>query len=238
MSPKAVFFDLDNTLTHRALSIARYAEIFYLAFRNQLKEKNADNINAIITREDNGGYLPENSPFSSIREAVSQTLASELRWIAPQQGKTVLEHWVNHFPSAAILMPGANELIDELIRHGIAIGVISNGAEWSRNKTLEALSLSEKIGVMLCSERFGESKPSPKIFHAGANRLGLRPDQCWYVGDHPVNDYQGAKNAGMKAIWLKGFHPWPGRWVDTEYSVNSLNEITMMFTQHALPRPW
>lgn len=39
MSPKAVFFDLDNTLTHRALSIARYAEIFYLAFRNQLKEK-------------------------------------------------------------------------------------------------------------------------------------------------------------------------------------------------------
>lgn len=39
MFPKAVFFDLDNTLTHRALSIARYSEIFHFAFRDHLKEK-------------------------------------------------------------------------------------------------------------------------------------------------------------------------------------------------------
>ncbi|AXU98015.1 hydrolase (plasmid) [Erwinia persicina] len=231
MFPKAVFFDLDNTLTHRALSIARYSERFHFAFRDHLKEKNAGNINAIIIREDNGGYLPKNSPFSSIREAVSQSLALELKWIKLQLAETVLEHWINHFHSAAVLMPGANELIEELMRHDIAIGVISNGAEWSRNQTLEALSLTKKIQVMICSERFGHSKPSPKIFHAGANVLDFHPEQCWYVGDHPVNDYLGAKNAGMKAIWLKGFHEWPRNWVSPEHSVCSLNELTTLLTQ-------
>lgn len=228
MCPKAVFFDLDNTLTHRALTIARYSAVFHSAFRKQLIEKNADDIESIIAREDSGGYLPQNSPFSSIRDAVSQTLASKLRWIEPQEPQTVLEHWLNHFHSAAVPMPGANKLIDELMKHGIAIGVISNGAEWSRNQTLDALSLSKQIRVMLCSEKFGESKPSPAIFHAGANLLNLHPEQCWYVGDHPVNDYQGARDAGMKAIWLKGFHEWPENWESPECSVDSLDEIIEM----------
>jgi len=231
MFPKAVFFDLDNTLTHRALSIARYSERFHFAFRDHLKETNAGNINAIIIREDNGGYLPKNSPFSSIREAVSQTLALELKWIKPQLAETILEHWINYFHSAAVLMPGANELIEELMRRDIAIGVISNGAEWSRHQTLEALSLSKKIRVMICSEMFGDSKPSPNIFLAGANLLNLHPQQCWYVGDHPVNDYLGAKKAGMKAIWLRGFHEWPGNCVSPECSVSSLNQLTTLLTQ-------
>jgi len=33
---------------------------------------------------------------------------------------------------------------------------------------------------------------------------------CWFVGDHPVNDIAGAHSAGMRAIWLRGFHDWPG----------------------------
>lgn len=51
-------------------------------------------------------------------------------------------------------------------------------------------------------------KPDPKIFTMAIEVLGVSPEQCIYVGDHPVNDIQGAANIGMGAIWLKVNQPW------------------------------
>jgi len=36
--------------------------------------------------------------------------------------------------------------------------------------------------------------------------LGIAPERCLFIGDHPVNDVQGALGAGMQAILLEGFH--------------------------------
>ena len=50
---------------------------------------------------------------------------------------------------------------------------------------------------------------NPKLFEYTADKLGLPANECTYVGDHPINDIQGALDAGMKAIrmnwgWFKG----------------------------------
>ena len=42
-----------------------------------------------------------------------------------------------------------------------------------------------------------------------ARELDVPVERCWFVGDHPVNDVAGAHAAGMRAIWLRGFHDWP-----------------------------
>ena len=54
----------------------------------------------------------------------------------------------------------------------------------------------------------GVHKPDPRLFEITAERLGVKPQECIYVGDHPVNDIQGALSAGMGAIrmnfgWFK-----------------------------------
>jgi putative hydrolase of the HAD superfamily len=40
------------------------------------------------------------------------------------------------------------------------------------------------------------------------NYLKVRPEECLYIGDHPVNDINGADQAGMKTIWMKVNQPW------------------------------
>ncbi|MNO88022.1 dUMP phosphatase [compost metagenome] len=72
---------------------------------------------------------------------------------------------------------------------------------------------------------FGASKSSSEIFHAGANVLGCSPEQCVYVGNHSVNDYQGAKASGMQAIWLEGFHKWPEHLCRPAHRIRSLDEL-------------
>ena len=48
-------------------------------------------------------------------------------------------------------------------------------------------------------------KPDPEIFRRAAARLGVSCESCIYVGDHPVNDIQGAKSAGMRPVYINAF---------------------------------
>ncbi|HEY1827918.1 MAG TPA: HAD family hydrolase, partial [Acidimicrobiales bacterium] len=46
------------------------------------------------------------------------------------------------------------------------------------------------------------SKPDRALFAVVERELGLSPDRCVLVGDHPLNDVVGAKRAGWRAVWL------------------------------------
>ncbi|MFN3766894.1 MAG: HAD family hydrolase [Ectopseudomonas guguanensis] len=234
MPAKAVLFDLDNTLTHRAQSIERYAQRFLSDYADVLRrDTSPKEIAAIIAAVDNGGYLPAESPYASIRDAVGWALVEALQWRSPMTAKDLTGHWMNYFPSTSVAMPGAEKLLKELALEGTALGVISNGAEHSRRRTVEALPFGSEIKVVISSEACGYSKPSSEIFHAGADALGYPAEQCVFVGDHPQNDYQGAKTSGMQAVWLEGFHDWPSDFAPATHSIRSLNELLPLLKQNS-----
>jgi len=82
MPPKAILFDLDNTLTHRELSIERYTESFLREFGAQVDDSKT--VCRLINQVHKGGYLPAGSEYFSIRQAVGSVLADELAWsVAP-----------------------------------------------------------------------------------------------------------------------------------------------------------
>jgi len=45
------------------------------------------------------------------------------------------------------------------------------------------------------------------------------------VGDHPLNEYQGALEAVMHAVWLRGVHDWPLEMAAARVSISSLHEL-------------
>jgi FMN phosphatase YigB (HAD superfamily) len=51
-----------------------------------------------------------------------------------------------------------------------------------------------------------------------------RPTVARFVDDHPVNDIQGAREAGMRTIWLTRFHGWPSDGVSTT-TIAPLSEL-------------
>jgi putative hydrolase of the HAD superfamily len=40
------------------------------------------------------------------------------------------------------------------------------------------------------------------MFYAPLNELNLRPAQAIHIGDHLIDDIQGAANVGMHSIWV------------------------------------
>lgn len=56
--------------------------------------------------------------------------------------------------------------------------------------------------VVIGSGTAGAPKPDAAPFLAGCEQLGTDPGRTLYVGDNPINNVVGAKNAGLLAVLL------------------------------------
>jgi putative hydrolase of the HAD superfamily len=85
----------------------------------------------------------------------------------------------------------------------LRLGIVTNGATAVQNAALDALGVRPAVDAVLISEAEGVRKPDPAIFHRAAERLGVRPNECCFVGDHPIVDISGAEAAGLRAVWKR-----------------------------------
>lgn len=211
MTIQAVLFDLDNTLTHRDQSVQAFSGHLLNVFRTQLSHENdADDALKtldIIRRIDNGGYpKKEYLTHPSIAASVAHALMEELKWEVPPSIETLTEFWFEEFGLCAVAMQGSSSLLAELKQRDYKLAVISNGGHATRLKILEGLGFTHYFDAIFSSESVGIAKPEPEIFLHSCKQIKTRPQQSLYIGDHPINDYQGATQAGLEALLLNGFH--------------------------------
>lgn len=100
-----------------------------------------------------------------------------------------------------------NEPLFEYIRNELKpsykIGMLSNaGEDW-----IEELFSQKDIALfddIVLSFRLGVIKPDPKIYGLASQGLAVKPEECVFVDDQ-TKHCEGAKNAGMQAIWYQSF---------------------------------
>lgn len=77
------------------------------------------------------------------------------------------------------------------------LAVVSN-FDRRLHQVLDELGLARHFEFILTSADAGARKPSPVIFDHALERLGHRPGKVRHVGDSPVADGEGARNAGIE----------------------------------------
>lgn len=98
--------------------------------------------------------------------------------------------------------PDAYHSLERWRAKGIDLGVISNFD--SRLYTvLDALALADFFKTVTISSEVGAAKPDRKIFEAALAKHQCEPAQAWHVGDSYTDDYEGAKAAGLRGVWLQ-----------------------------------
>ena len=98
---------------------------------------------------------------------------------------------------------GIYEVLDTLEMLEIKTGILSN-ASWSRSfleEELEKHDLLQRFCFIISSADYGIRKPHPRIFDIAARKMGLKPEDIWFVGDKPQFDIKGAITAGMHPVW-------------------------------------
>ncbi len=70
------------------------------------------------------------------------------------------------------------------------------------NADLRLTGGGEFFRETLSARAFGFAKPEPEIFHAAAEKLGVRAAELLHAGDDFHLDVVGALNAGLQAAWV------------------------------------
>lgn len=94
----------------------------------------------------------------------------------------------------------------EVLSRRYTLAALSNG-----NADIRRLGLERIFAFHLNAEGVGAPKPQPAMFEAALQRAGLGPEQAVHIGDHAVDDVQGAAAVGMKTVWVnESGASWPG----------------------------
>ncbi len=97
------------------------------------------------------------------------------------------------------------ELLKKLQEKDLMIGLISNSFSDERDLIVES-PLYPLFDVTMISYETGLYKPDPAVFKAMIEKLGVKPEECLYVGDGGSRELYGARDAGMNAVQCTWFH--------------------------------
>jgi putative hydrolase of the HAD superfamily len=70
------------------------------------------------------------------------------------------------------------------------------------NADVEQVGIDKYLAGAVSSADVGASKPSPRMFEAVLDMANIEAHQAIHVGDHLVDDIQGAHEAGMHTLWV------------------------------------
>lgn len=102
------------------------------------------------------------------------------------------------------LYPDAAPALERLAA-GFRLVSLTNG-----NADLSRIGLVHHFHAEFSARSIGAAKPDRRCFEVVSTHLGLPPAAIAHVGDDPLLDVEGARRAGMFAVWLnrRGEH-WP-----------------------------
>lgn len=195
---KGVLFDLDETLIDRNQAIAAFvASLWHDYFaRSDISQAS---LLAAINELDQFGYRTREQFFSLLWQAFSSYL--------PDQ-QVVENTFYGQVWETPVLAEGVLECLDQLQRKNIPLGIVTNGSTRAQSAKIKHSGLLDYFGVVVVSEDFGVKKPDPSIYTAATRQLQVKPDDCWFIGDHPVNDIWGSKQLGFRTGWIHRGRPW------------------------------
>jgi len=195
--PKAILFDLDDTLWPIAPVIVQAEESLFAWLRMHAPR------------------VAEQFTIEGLRQARLQLLASQpafhldlgklrragLHAAFQEAGEDAakVELAMLHFFAARNAVTPYDDVLPGLLRlqDKLLTGSISNG-----NADLKAIGLAQHFKVSVAAHEFGVAKPDAAIFLEACRQLAVAPADAVYVGDDILLDVQGAQRAGLRGVWM------------------------------------
>ncbi len=199
MRPRAVFFDLDDTLIDRAGAFARYVDS--LVSRHPAAFPVARRAEAVawLHAVDGRGGTARSAFCEQVTEAFPGLgLTPEALW----------EDLATHLPRLVQEDAGVCDWVADVVRSR-PVAVVSNGSARVQRTKLARAGLADVLTEVFLSGEVGASKPDARIFEAALAHVGREPEEVLHVGDDPERDVVGAAKLGLATCWVSHGRPWP-----------------------------
>jgi HAD superfamily hydrolase (TIGR01509 family) len=98
--------------------------------------------------------------------------------------------------------PDALETLELLRARGLRLAVASNAPFPPEllHRQVRSTGISDRVDAVVFSSEVGRRKPAPELYLAALERIGTAPGDALYVGDRELEDYEGPRRVGMRAV--------------------------------------
>ncbi len=178
---KAVIFDLDGSLVD-SMWIWKDIDIEYLGrFGIEIPDG--------LQKDIEGKSFSETAVYFKERFQIPDSLEQMKEdWNQMAWDKYVHE---------VMLKPGAADFLNYCIGHGIKLGIATSNSRALVEAVADARGFGKNFDCIMTACEVEKGKPSPDIYLAVADRLGVDPVQCLVFEDITAGIMAG-KNAGMR----------------------------------------
>jgi putative hydrolase of the HAD superfamily len=129
----------------------------------------------------------------------------------------------------------STEVVIELSKRGYLLGIIANTiTETEIPDYIVAEGLSGYFKTVILSSKIGIRKPNPEIYWEAARRIGVAPAKCVYIGDNPLRDMEGTREAGY-GMFILYYEPAtqakepPTGEIKPDYTIRGMKELLDIF---------
>ena len=201
---QAVLFDLDDTLfDHRGC--ARDALAAVQRAHGILQNMSFDALeraHTVFLEQLHAGVMLGRVPLEAARiERFRRLLQFAGISAGPEVAGELASIYRDTYRERRRAVAGAGELMAAIKRRA-RLGIVSNNLLDEQQEKLRICELDPFVDALVVSEEAGVSKPDPAIFHLALDRLGVRADESVMIGDSWAADIEGARAAGIRAVWF------------------------------------
>ncbi|MFF4486151.1 HAD-IA family hydrolase [Streptomyces sp. NPDC001544] len=200
--PRAVLFDLWKTLVPLPEELKRRT---FEATAEALGQRPEDLADVWKRTRD----VRETRPFAAYLDRLRDQVAGT--WSPAQAERAAATRRLLHGQAFAAPLPGAVEAVTTARRLGLRTALVSNCTSDVREMVRDS-PFAGLFDELVLSAEAGVMKPDPELFLAAADRLGVPPSACVFVGDGTDGELSGAAAAGMTAVLVECGEPrsWTG----------------------------
>ena len=98
-----------------------------------------------------------------------------------------------------VLLPGIAELLQVIEHKGLKWGIVTNKPRRFTQRLIASMDLQQRAACVVSGDDAPQPKPSPATLLMACEQIGVKPEQCVYVGD-AERDIQAGKAAGIQTV--------------------------------------
>jgi len=209
-----VLFDLDETVLDRTTSL-----IAFVKWQAQgMLRGQIDDTDSFIHRFidlDDAGKVWKDQVYRQLIEEFSIE-----HWTV----EDLLQSYTLNFCAFCVARPGIRTALQYLDKRHCPMAIVTNGKSPFQERNTRTLAEYRFFESIFVSEVVGLRKPDKALFLLACESLNANIEESVFIGDNPIADIAGAKQAGMRTIYVPTDSD-AGNCVDADAVVMNLFEL-------------
>lgn len=206
--PKAILFDLDDTLVVHNQASDEACEIACRRFSEKHKPAfTADMLNqSMIEMREWFWSTPERhlvgrANMKKARREIATLALNQLGYFNENHIFEMADEYTQVHAEQIRLLPNSIPTLDKLKSMGVRMALITNGESEIQRQKIDRFALAPYFEFILVEGEIGFGKPDKRVFELALEKLNLPAQDVWMIGDKLSWDVQAPQAVGIFSIW-------------------------------------